>query len=58
MTVFMAGNQPCLTVRKETFVTVQTRKCRLSVSHALLIFFCLAVITVYGRTQQKEKTVH
>jgi hypothetical protein len=55
MTVFMTGNQPCLTVRKETFVTVQTRKCRLSLWHALLVFSVLQSLTVYGKNAEKGK---
>jgi hypothetical protein len=54
MTAFMAGNQPCLTVRKETFVTVQTRKCRLSLSHALLVFSALQLL-LYMENAEKGK---
>lgn len=55
MTAFMAGNQPCLTVRKETFVTVQTRKCRLSVSHALLVFSALQLLLYMGERSKRKK---
>lgn len=50
----MTGNQPCLTVRKETFVTVQTRKCRLSLWHALLVFSVLQSLLYMGERRKRK----